>query len=315
MKPFFSIIMNCLNGERFLKEALDSVFAQSFPDWELIFYDSGSHDKSIEIASSYGERVKIYGTSEPLSLGQLRQSAIEYAIGEYLVFLDVDDVWLPKKLQVQYESLKNTDFHVCYGASEVIDEKGKKLFTSYPLHSTGRLFESYLHQVEGSFCTFAINRKKLVEKGIKFNPILRSSSEEDLILRFLAYEGKGMVINQVLAKYRVVKGSVTHRYSYRLSEERFITIKTLMKENPDIEQMYPHALSAAKARGYYYKAKYLFEVNECSKALEELGMAVRLDKSYQSLYFLGKFPKLWRLAHNHKGLLSKFWLILTLQPF
>ncbi len=306
--PLFSIIMNCLNGERFLREALDSVFAQSFTNWELIFYDSGSKDKSIEIASSYGDRISLFKIPEPVPLGQARQSAIEQATGDYLAFLDVDDVWLPEKLQIQYDALKDNDAHICYSASEFIDEQGRKLFDSYPMHSSGYLFEKYLRQVEGSFCTVVINRKKLVEKGTRFNPTLRSSCEEDLILRFLAYEGTGVIINQVLAKYRVVPSSVTHIYSYRLSEERFTTVNTLVAEHSGIVHLYPQALASAKARGHYYKAKYFFETNEYSKALGELNNSKQLDKSYTILYLLGKFPRLWNLAHRYKAFLSRMWL-------
>jgi glycosyltransferase involved in cell wall biosynthesis len=306
--PFFSIIVNCLNGERFLKEALDSVFAQTFTDWELIFYDSGSKDRSLEIASSYGDQIKIFGISEPVPLGQARQSAIEQATGNYLAFLDVDDIWLPEKLQLQYDALKNNDFHLCYGASEFINEQGKKLFNSHPIHSSGYLFKDYLSQVEGSFCTVVINRNKLIGKGIKFNPTLRSSCEEDLILRFLAYDGRGIVINQVIAKYRVLPGSVTHHYSYRLAEERFITLESLASENPDISEVYPRAFASAKARGYYYKAKYFFEIDQYSKALDELKIAKQLDKSYNILFLLGVFPGLWKFTHRHKAFLAKIWL-------
>ena len=58
--PVFSVIMNCLNGEKFLKKAIDSVYSQTFKDWGIIFFDSGSIDSSVKIASSYDSKVKIF---------------------------------------------------------------------------------------------------------------------------------------------------------------------------------------------------------------------------------------------------------------
>ena len=58
--PAFSIVMNCLNGEKYLCKAIDSVFAQTFSNWEVIFIDNGSTDKSVEIAKSYGNKIKVF---------------------------------------------------------------------------------------------------------------------------------------------------------------------------------------------------------------------------------------------------------------
>ena len=60
--PLVSVIMNCYNGERFLKDALDSVFNQSYQNWEIIFWDNCSDDQSVNIASKYGPKVKIYSS-------------------------------------------------------------------------------------------------------------------------------------------------------------------------------------------------------------------------------------------------------------
>ena len=96
-KPLISILMNCYNGEEFLKESLNSVVSQSYKKWELIFWDNQSTDRSIEIASSFkDERIRIFRSQKHTNLGKARKDAFNKAIGDYLAFLDVDDIWKSK---------------------------------------------------------------------------------------------------------------------------------------------------------------------------------------------------------------------------
>jgi glycosyltransferase involved in cell wall biosynthesis len=306
--PTFSVIMNCLNGQRFLTEALDSVFEQTLDDWEIIFFDSGSTDKSIEIASSYGDKVKIFSIDDPVPLGQARQAAIDRATGDFLAFLDVDDVWLPFKLEVQYAAMRGGEFDISYGGIQCIDEFGNNLHKIMPIHSTGPLFEKMLSHVEGGWCNFVINRKRLIDKGVRFNPALRSSSEEDMVLSLLAYDGTGVVINAILSKYRIVRGSVTFLYSHRLASERFETLERLVREHPDIRSTFPRAFNEAEARGYYYHACFLLDTGQFDEAHFAMGKASLLDKKYRLLKFLIRFPLIWRVAHRFKGYLAPVWL-------
>ena len=68
--PEFSIIVNCLNGEQFLKRSLDSIFRQTYEDWEVIFYDNNSSDSSAEIAKSYGSKIKYFRSETTHTLGK-----------------------------------------------------------------------------------------------------------------------------------------------------------------------------------------------------------------------------------------------------
>ena len=302
--PKFSVIMNCLNGERFLREAINSVFEQSFEDWELIFFDSGSIDRSVEIATSFGQKVKIFVLDKPIPLGQARQEAIDRASGDFLAFLDVDDVWLPTKLQTQYLAMAKGDYDICYSAVQCIDENGVDLYKIFPIHDTGPLFEKLLRHVEGSWCTYVVRRNALLNKGIKFNPLLRSSCEEDLILNLLACDGTGVVISSILAKYRIVSGSVTSFYSDRLASERFSTINRLIRENPGIRLEYSRAFDEAEARGFYYNACHLFNTGNYNEASKAISKAVSLNSKYKILKLLIKYPAVWRLLHRLKGHLA-----------
>jgi len=100
--PLVSIIMNVRNGAETLRDAIDSALAQTFSDWELIIWDDRSTDASAAVISAYrNARIRYFLSPEDVSLGQARADAIRHATGEWIAFLDQDDVWLPRKLEKQ----------------------------------------------------------------------------------------------------------------------------------------------------------------------------------------------------------------------
>ena len=101
--PRFSVIMNVYNGERWLRDALDSVVAQTCGDWELIFWDDQSKDGSAAVLQPYlaDPRMRYFHAPVQTPLGEARQQAIEQARGSWLAFLDQDDFWTPDKLAEQ----------------------------------------------------------------------------------------------------------------------------------------------------------------------------------------------------------------------
>ena len=106
-QPLVSVIMNCFNGEKYLREAIDSVLAQTYQNWELIFWDNQSTDRSAEIVKSYDDpRIYYFYASQHTLLYEARNYAIEDQNGEFLAFLDVDDWWESDKLSIQLPSLR-----------------------------------------------------------------------------------------------------------------------------------------------------------------------------------------------------------------
>jgi glycosyltransferase involved in cell wall biosynthesis len=112
-KPFVSVIIIFLNGERFIQEAVESVFAQSYNHWELILVDDGSTDGSTQIARRYAaqhqQRVRYLEHSGHQNRGMSasRNVGLSNARGAYIAFLDADDIWLSHKLEQQIAILEN----------------------------------------------------------------------------------------------------------------------------------------------------------------------------------------------------------------
>lgn len=103
-----SVLICCYNGERFLRETLDSVLAQSLPPLEVIVVDDGSTDTSAEIARSYGEPVRVISQTNR-GLPASRNVAIQAARGRYLIFIDADDLIHPTSLERLHAAIESRD--------------------------------------------------------------------------------------------------------------------------------------------------------------------------------------------------------------
>ena len=114
-EDFISVIMNCHNGEKFLNESISSVINQSFSNWELIFFDNQSNDKSIQIAKSFADkRIKFFSSEKYLKLYEARNEAIKLSNGKYITFLDTDDFWEKNKLSMQLNFIEKNNLKICY---------------------------------------------------------------------------------------------------------------------------------------------------------------------------------------------------------
>ena len=130
-QPLVSIIMNCYNGESFLHDSIKSVLMQTYQNWELIFWDNRSEDKSAEIFKSYNDkRFKYYHASKHTLLYEARNEAIKKSSGDFIAFLDTDDFWEKDKLELQLPLFKDPKVGVVYGNFFVVNEKlnTKKIF-------------------------------------------------------------------------------------------------------------------------------------------------------------------------------------------
>lgn len=306
--PFFSIIMNCLNGEKFLREALDSVSVQTFTDWEVIFFDNASTDHSVTIAEEYGPKIKVFSNEKTVSLGEARQLAIDLAKGDFICFLDVDDIWIPEKLAIQYEVMRSFTYSMGYAAISCINDQGKFLYNQFPVHDSGAMFEKQLEHFEINILTLVIDRDKLVRSGVRYDSSLVVSPDDDLILRFLLSNDSCYVFKDVLAKYRVFPNSLTFKKIGLWAEERFKTLDNLINVDAGIAAKFPKAFNEAKARGYYYLARFYTSQKKKKEAAEAMDQAVRIDPKYRLLRTLVHYPSAWNFLHKYKGVLAPLWL-------
>ena len=99
-EPLVSIIINCFNGEKYLRDTFSSVLKQTYSNWEIIFWDNKSNDSSTKIFNEFKDsRFKYFMSDKHTSLYEARNNAIEKSKGEIIAFLDTDDWWSEEKLE------------------------------------------------------------------------------------------------------------------------------------------------------------------------------------------------------------------------
>ena len=128
--PTFSVVVPLYNTERYIAEALDSIEAQTFGNFEVIVINDASTDNGPAIVQRYIARDNRFRmiTQENRGLAGARNSGIRAARGRYVALLDADDIWLPEKLQLHFDHLEcNSDIGISYAPSIFIDDYSQRM--------------------------------------------------------------------------------------------------------------------------------------------------------------------------------------------
>lgn len=303
--PTVSVIMNCHNGEKYLAEAIDSVYAQTFQDFEIIFYDNVSTDNSVAIASTYDKRMRIIRGNEKLqTLGAARNNALREANGDWIGFLDTDDRWFPHKLEHQLSALTGTDYTMCYAGVEEISELGSHIRNVQPNARSGKILSSLLMQFDINMVTPLINRGSLERLGLNFSEAMEVSEEYNLFMKIAVTE-KILVLKSILGQYRIHQKSLTYQKVERWYLEREETLNELVIHSPEIEHKYTKEMNEARSRGNYYQAVYFMKKGENALAVKAIDNAASMaGLKYKVLKMIVRIPLLWDFIH-HQHIISK----------
>jgi len=199
-----SIILNCYNGEKYLSAALNSVKNQTYKNWELIFWDNKSKDRSKKIFYSYSDtRFKYFQSKKHSSLYAARNLAVQKAKGKFLAFIDSDDLWEKNKLEKQIKHFQDKSVGVVYGNLWVKQENLNKV----KKHINYKIPEGYIHEnlinnYYVGIISSVIRRKILVNTKKIFNDKYNIIGDYDLFLR-LAKICKFKAIQEPVATYRI----------------------------------------------------------------------------------------------------------------
>lgn len=125
-----SIITPCHNSARYIRECIESVIAQDYPYWEMLITDDGSTDNTSEIIEEYAckdHRIKLFRlNSASGSPAAPRNNSINHAQGEYIAFLDSDDIWMPNKLSEQVRFAQENNYAVVFSYYEKVSSTGER---------------------------------------------------------------------------------------------------------------------------------------------------------------------------------------------
>lgn len=202
-----SIITPVYNAEEFIRETIQSVIQQTYENWEMIIVDDCSTDSSYEIIMSLAKndkRVKCIRLNNNLGVAEARNFGLREAKGEFICFLDADDLWGRSKLQRQIDFMKKNQYAISFTAYELIDRNSNSLnkVVSIPKKVT------YNQLLKGNVIgclTIMINRSLI---GEFFMPKIRHEDYATwLSLLKRGYDAYG--INEVLAYYRCMPTSLS----------------------------------------------------------------------------------------------------------
>ncbi len=237
MKPLVSIITPLYNSEAFIEDTITSILNQTYSNWELLLIDDCSTDNTIKIAEHFVSKhpnIKLIKNQVNSGAAISRNKGITEAKGNFIAFLDADDLWKPNKLEVQVSFMQTNNCDVSFSSYEQIDEVGQplnKLVKALPSLSYSKYLKTnYIGNLTGMYNASTI--------GKIMAPNLRKRQDWLLWLTAIKKSGKpALGINTSLAYYRVRQNSMSankfsllkHNYWVYKKGLDFSTIKALYR--------------------------------------------------------------------------------------
>ncbi|MEM1156889.1 MAG: glycosyltransferase [Verrucomicrobiota bacterium] len=236
--PRVSIILPVHNGKTTLPKTVESVLVQSYQDWELLVYDDGSTDGTVEYLQSLTDpRVRVYLSETNYGYAKWLNVGLIEATGEYLARLDADDICMPSRLRRQADALDENEQLVLVGCNtQWIDSDDREIqVKKYPKHNVAIRWELLC---DNPFCHPGVMMRGDVirQHQLSYREDLLPSEDYGLWTELLQY-GEGTNLQQVLLKYRIHTGQISHeKRSTQLEHHDQVVEKELgrwLAEMPD----------------------------------------------------------------------------------
>ena len=260
--PKVSVIVPAYNRAKLLSRALESIFAQTFNDYEVIVVDDGSKDETPEVIKQFAGRVK-YIRKENGGSASARNRGIEESKGEYIAFLDSDDTWVPEKLE---EQVKVLDAHknvgIVYARMPIINEKGERVGTK-PAGISGRNFKELIEHWGDLPTSTVMARRECFQKAGMFDTALTTMQDIDMWIRISRHFELYEIENKVLAYYYRHDEQITQN-RLKLYEGRVAIFKKILN-NSQGERL-PEAFLRRLAVEQYVLSRIYYEQGNYPKA-------------------------------------------------
>jgi len=232
LKPTISINIATYNRGRFITEAIESVLAQTFNDWELIIIDDASTDNTAEIVRPYlaDPRIKYLKNETNQNISLTRNRGLKESQGKYIAILDSDDLWCDQeKLTKQYDFLEKNPDHCLVGTGIiVVDEQGQEK-SRYLNPETDKEIRNKILAKNTFAQSSVLYRKEAVLEVGSYNPNLNGIEDYDLWLK-LGTKYKLANLPSYSLKYRIHGGNISLTDRWRLMK---INLELIKKHHDD----------------------------------------------------------------------------------
>lgn len=214
-----SVIITCYNHGRFLAEAIDSALNQTVPPAEILVLDDGSTDHTPAVAAAFGSAIR-YTRLEHSGPSRPRNEGLARARGDFIQFLDADDVLLPRKLEVHHAALAGVEglaAALCdyrFGRADALDQPpawgsarlSPRLDAGRPLQDLAWRWET---ELSIPIHCFLFDARLFRERGVRFDERLPNHVDWDCWMQMAAHPVRWIYVDEVLAVYRITPNSIT----------------------------------------------------------------------------------------------------------
>lgn len=241
--PLVTAVIPAYNAERFLDETIRSVLNQTYPRIECVVVNDGSSDATAEIAKSFGDRI-VYLEKENGGVSSARNLGIENARGDFIAFLDADDLWLPHKIARQVEALTgDPSIGLVYGAVIVVDEELNVLVESTADFARAEIERVLLLETPVYLTMTGMVPKRIFREIGHFDERLSTSADADMACR-IALRFAVHAIDSPLAIYRQ-HGNQMHNDLKALEHDSLVLFEKVFS-SPDT----PAEILALRSRAF-----------------------------------------------------------------
>jgi len=245
-----SVVINCLNCQELVKRAIDSVYQQTYSDWEIVFIDNASNDSSGSIAMSYGDKVRYYRLDQTVSLGEARGLGVVKSTGDVVAFLDSDDEWHNEKLDLQLKMMYKDEVDFVF-TNTLITEGGVRSYNllDYGGVKNSDVFNSLLENdfISTSSVLFKKSVYCVLEDG--YDSALTIECDRDLFLRMSYASSVGYIEEPLTVRY-LHDASTTRSRREASTGELLHLVDKIDKFCANTDRCSETALKAFKSRCY-----------------------------------------------------------------
>ncbi|MCW7462928.1 glycosyltransferase family 2 protein [Leptospira limi] len=231
--PKVSVIMPAYNAALYLEESVNTLLKQSFQDWELLLVDDCSKDETAKIAKeleSQDKRIHFIQKEKNSGSADTRNQGIKLAKGEYIAFLDADDLWEPDFLEIMIPFMEKNNSPFSFSSYRIIDENGYEFCEPFIVETKTFTYRNLLFYNRVGLLTAIFHVPSVGKKY--FDPSLKSLRDDYALWLDILREGRVAYANSaVLARYRVRRGAATSNKK-KVMLAHFRMLKNREKLNP-----------------------------------------------------------------------------------